>query len=106
MANRGKMPLKERAKQFMPFAALKGLPEALAEVEKITVPRADLSEEQAAVLSETLNRTQKGDVVTAEYYEDGAYHLLVGEITRKEDGFFLLGEKKIFYGDLKNLRIE
>lgn len=99
------MPLKERAKQFMPFAALKGLPEALAEVEKITVPRAELSEEQAAALSETLNRAQKGDVVTAEYYEKGAYVLLTGEITRKEDGFFLLGDKKIVYVDLKNLRI-
>lgn len=31
---RTKMPVAERAKQFMPFAALKGLPEALAEVER------------------------------------------------------------------------
>ena len=28
------MPVSERAKQFMPFAALKGLPEALAQVEQ------------------------------------------------------------------------
>jgi len=28
------MPIEERAKQFMPFAALKGLPEALQKVEK------------------------------------------------------------------------
>lgn len=28
------MPVEERAKQFMPFAALKGLPEALAAKEK------------------------------------------------------------------------
>ncbi len=36
MANkpRHKMPVEERAKQFMPFAALKGLPEALAAKEK------------------------------------------------------------------------
>lgn len=28
------MPIEERAKQFMPFAALRGLPEALAAKEK------------------------------------------------------------------------
>ena len=39
------MPIEDRAKQFMPFAALKGLPEALAAREKIIVPRAELSEE-------------------------------------------------------------
>ena len=31
---KSKMPLSERAKQFLPFAALKGLPEALAEKER------------------------------------------------------------------------
>ena len=33
-----KMPIEERAKQFMPFSALKGLEEALASKEKIIVP--------------------------------------------------------------------
>lgn len=32
---RVKMDIGNRAKQFMPFAALKGLPEALAEKEKL-----------------------------------------------------------------------
>lgn len=32
---RVKMDISNRAKQFMPFAALKGLPEALAEKEKL-----------------------------------------------------------------------
>lgn len=42
-----KMPIEDRAKQFMPFAALKGLPDALAAKEKITVPKTELSEEMA-----------------------------------------------------------
>ena len=42
-----KMPIEDRAKQFMPFAALKGLPDALAAKEKITVPKVELSEEMA-----------------------------------------------------------
>lgn len=43
MANkpRNKMPIEERAKQFMPFAALKGLPEALAAKERQIMAEAD-----------------------------------------------------------------
>lgn len=35
------MPIEERAKQFMPFAALKGLPEALAAKERQIMAEAD-----------------------------------------------------------------
>ena len=35
MANRPKMSREDRAKQFMPFAALKGYPEALRKKEKM-----------------------------------------------------------------------
>lgn len=52
MANRPKMSRAERAKQFMPFAALKGYPEALREKEKIVVPRAEVSEEYAEVFDD------------------------------------------------------
>lgn len=48
MANRprAKMPVSERAKQFMPFAAVKGLDEALQQKrhERELIPRAELSE--------------------------------------------------------------
>ena len=42
---RGKMSPAERAKQFMPFAALKGYEEALRQKEKIVVEKIELSEE-------------------------------------------------------------
>ena len=42
---RTKMSREERAKQFMPFAALKGYPEALQKKEKIVVPKVELSED-------------------------------------------------------------
>jgi hypothetical protein len=40
---RTKMSIENRAKQFMPFAALKGLPDALAAKEKIVVEKIELS---------------------------------------------------------------
>lgn len=46
------MPIEDRAKQFMPFAALKGLPDALAAKEKVTVPGIELSEEAEKKLEE------------------------------------------------------
>ena len=42
---KAKMPIPDRAKQFMPFAALKGLPDALAAKEKIAVEKIELSPE-------------------------------------------------------------
>ena len=47
-----KMSRQDRAKQFMLFATLKGLPEALAKKERIAVQRVELSE----CMAEELNR--------------------------------------------------
>ena len=54
MANkiRAKMDISNRAKQFMPFAALKGLPEALAEKELIVVPNPPLFEDKIEEMEE------------------------------------------------------
>ena len=68
-----KMPIAQRAKQFMPFAALKGLEDALAEKEKIPVTRITLSDELAEELSEKLSKIQKGMIVSVTYYGDEEY---------------------------------
>ena len=56
------MNRQERAKQFMPFDALKGLKEALkAKEEKLTrVAKRELSEEQQEILSEVITQLEKG----------------------------------------------
>ena len=64
MANRPKMSRQERAKQFMPFAALKGYPEALARKEKVALPRAEVSEEYAQELDWKLRRVKKTGMVS------------------------------------------
>ena len=63
------MPISERAKQFSPFAALKGLSEALAKKEHLPVPRRTLSEEQAEAINRTLLTLRRGEVVTAVFYD-------------------------------------
>ena len=76
MANKSKkskpaspMPVSERAKQFSPFSALKGLSEALAKKEHIPIPRRELSEEQTEAINRTLLALQRGEVVTAVRYD-------------------------------------
>ena len=63
------MPVSERAKQFSPFSALKGLSEALEKKEHTPVPRKSLSDEQAEAINRTLLAIQRGDVATAVRYD-------------------------------------
>ena len=65
MAYRAKMSREERAKQFMPFAALKGYPDALRKKEKIVVPKMELSEDYEEELDRRLRRVRKNDSVAA-----------------------------------------
>ena len=52
---RTKMSIENRAKQFMPFAALKGLPDALAAKEKIVVEKIELSSDMEEELDRKMH---------------------------------------------------
>ena len=82
MANRPKspMPIAERAKQFLPFAAVKGLTEALEKKEKVPVPKMEISEERAKALNEKINCIQKGTVATVTYFCMDTYIQLTGTV--------------------------
>ena len=82
MAIRAKMAREERAKQFMPFAALKGYPEALKKKEKVTVPKVEVSEEYAAALDRKLRQVRKNDIVTVVYFHKGEYLQQTGMVSR------------------------
>ena len=82
MANRGKMSREDRAKQFMPFAALKGYEEALRAKEKVIVPRMELSEEMTEELDRRLHQIRKNDIVTVVYYDGETYVKVTGMVSR------------------------
>ena len=67
------MPVSDRAKQFMPFSALKGLDEALRAKEKIVVPKVELSPEMAEELDYKMHLIEKGKMVTVIYFSNGEY---------------------------------
>lgn len=79
---RAKMPVSERAKQFMPFSALKGFREALIEKEKTFVPKAEIAEDEAAIIEGRLRALKPMDRVSVVYYERGAYLRVDGHVMR------------------------
>ena len=79
---RPKMSRQDRAKQFMPFAALKGYEEELKKREKIVVPRIELSEERKEELDQQFAKLKKKDIVTAIYFCKGEYLKVTGMVSR------------------------
>lgn len=73
-----KMPTKDRAKQFMPFSALRGLSEALAQRERIVVARPTLSEDRLAELDDTLHSLAIGMIVKVIYFSQDEYIQITG----------------------------
>ena len=52
--NRAPMPMKNRAAQFAPFAALTGYDDAVRETERLTDRRPEISEDRAEMLDRRL----------------------------------------------------
>ena len=83
------MPIKQRAKQFAMFDAMKGLTEAIAEKERLIYPKRELERDRIEELNESLSILCPGDEVTVEYYcqYGKQYKKLTGKI-KKIDTFW------------------
>lgn len=81
---RAPMPRSRRAKQFMPFDALRGLKEAIAAKERVIEPRRYPSEDAIAEINEKLLGLHKGQIVTVVYYGiyEQIYLQLTGPVTK------------------------
>lgn len=105
MVYRPKMTREDRAKQFMPFAALKGYPEALTKKEKIVVPKAEVSEEYAQMLDQKLRRVSRNDIITVVYFSDGEYLKKTGMVSRIDETARVLKvvNTKILFDDIYDI---
>lgn len=79
-----KMTIADRAKQFAPFAALKGLPEALAAKERIVISHPELSEEMLAELDERMQLLKCGEKAEIIYYSKGECIRISGMVAKIE----------------------
>ena len=108
MANkvRAKMDISNRAKQFMPFAALKGLPEALAAKEHIVVPKPVLSEDKMEELDRKLQLLERGKMAAIVYYHEDEYLKTTGIVARIDADSRLLQivNTKISFEDILDIQ--
>ena len=86
------MPASRRAKQFMPFDALRGLKEAIAAKEKISIPKKELAEDMVREINNILIDLRKGQNVTVVYYNDyeEEYLQLTGQVEKVDSYWQLL----------------
>lgn len=77
----------DRARQFMPFASLKGYFDRIREQQRITEPKKELSDSEAEYLSYKLNQLQKGQMIKVTYYNKDAYENIEGLISNVDFTF-------------------
>ena len=70
-----------RAKQFLPFDALKGLQEALREKEVEYEEEKELSEDTLNDLNNKFNQIDNGSFVKITFYKNGKYSEIKGRVT-------------------------
>lgn len=101
------MDRENRAKQFMPFAALKGFEEALRAKEKIVVSKISLSEEMRDELDECMNLLKKMDMVKVVHFLKGEYIETTGVLTRidRDARLIVVVDTKIAFEDIYRMEI-
>ena len=103
------MTREERAKQFMPFDAMKGLQEALRDREErhTRVERHEISEEQMMMNSEIFMKLKKGMKVSMDCYVDFHDVTVTGTVTEINLTFryLKLGSEKLFFSDIYTIEI-
>lgn len=92
----------DRARQFMPFSALRGFEELIRQQNAVPEPRRELSEEQASVLSAKLAQVRRGMLVAVKFYDRTGYVTLRGMISEVDFSMRTLTvvKRKIPFDDL------
>ena len=103
-----KMPIKERAKQFAPFAAIKGLEKALREKEKIYDAKIELSDEYSDTLNDMILQLHKGTKAIITHYKEEQYKKSYGQVKKidKENKTLRIDDLTINFKDIINIHID
>ena len=97
--------MENRAKQFIPFSALKGYEEALRAKEKVVVPKMELSDEKKEELNRKLQQVQKNDIIPVVYFHQNEYLQMEGMVSKmdKDARILKVVNTKIAFGDIYDL---
>ena len=99
------MSIENRAKQFSPFAAIRGLQDALEKKERIIVEKIELSEEMAEELDRKMQQLEKGRIVTVVYFAGDNYLKKTGIVARidKSSQVLQIVDTKIAFEDILDI---
>ena len=89
-----------RAKQFLPFDALKGFSEALREKEIEYEERKELSEDSLYELDKIFNKIEIGNTIIIKFYKNRVYKEINGTVTNID-----YNKKKIQINKTQNINI-
>lgn len=97
--------MENRAKQFIPFSALKGYEDALRAKEKVVVPKIELSDEKKEELNRKLHQVQKNDMITVVYFHQNEYLQMEGMVSRidKDTRILKVVNTRIAFSDIYDL---
>ena len=97
----------DRAKQFMPFDALKGFQEALREKERTPAARRILPEEEQEELNRKLSAIRKRDIVEAEYFQEGEDICVKGTVSsaNRQEGWLQVENRRIPFENIVKLEL-
>lgn len=71
-----------RAKQFAPFAALRGFYGLIKECQHVIEPRRTPTDDYAAELDVKMHQVKPGQIVTVTYYNHDGYDKMTGIVSR------------------------
>lgn len=99
--------MSDRARQFLPFDALKGFKDLIKEVERVKVNKKELTEENIERLSKTILSLEKGMMVKVIYFEQDEYLKLEGIVSKIDitNRFIMIVKKRISLDDIFEIEV-
>ena len=104
-----KMSPNDRARQFLPFDALKGLREAIKikDYEHERLKKKDISEGKMNEMSKILINLERNDVIEITYFIDGVYKKIKGCAKIKlDENIIIVNKEKINFDDIYDIKLE
>ena len=72
----------ERARQFMPFASLRGYYDMIRESDREECEKRELTDDEKLAISSVLSSLNRGDVVKVRYFDTGGYVSKQGAVSK------------------------
>lgn len=97
----------DRAKQFLPFDALKGFREAIKTMEEIHESKKDLSIDELNELDKKIKMVKKNDIIKVKYYYEDEYIETIDTLKKVDNVFkkLILKNNKISFDDIMDIEL-